>query len=66
MQKTIKEEHKCQDVNVEHGSELEMKNDITGEIELKDTFAGELNVEEKDEDKYLGYVISNDGKNIKN
>ena len=62
----IKEDHKCQDVKVEHWTELEMKNDITGEIEIKDTFAGELNMEDKDEEKYLGDVISNDGKNIKN
>jgi hypothetical protein len=59
------EEHKCQDVKVEHWAELEMKNEITGEIELNDTFAGELIMEEKDEEKYLGDVIFNDGKNIK-
>ena len=53
-------------MKVEHWTELEMKNDITGEIEIKDTFAGELNMEDKDEEKFLGDVISNDGKNIKN
>jgi hypothetical protein len=57
------EEHKCQDGTVEHWAELEMKNDIT---ELKDTFAGELIMEGKDEEKYLGDVISKDGRNIKN
>ena len=60
------EEHKCQELRVEHWTELEMQNDITGEIEMKDTFAGELMMEEKDEEKYLGDVISNDGRNIKN
>lgn len=61
-----KEEFKCQDVRVENWTELEMKNDISGEMEMKDTFAGELVMENKEEEKYLGDVISNDGRNVKN
>ena len=61
-----KEEFKCQDVRVENWTELEMKNDISGEMEMKDTFAGEFVMENKEEEKYLGDVISNDGRNVKN
>ena len=51
---------------VDNWTEVEIKNDVTGEIELKDIHVGELLMEEKYEEKYLGDVISTDGKNIKN
>ena len=33
---------------------------------IEDTFVGEDLMEEKDDEKYLGYVISNNGWNLKN
>ena len=47
-------------------SEVEITNDVTGEIDFKDVYDGVQLMEEKEEDKYLGDVISKDGKNIKN
>ena len=62
----LHEEFKCQDLSVEKWTELEVTNDITGEAEIKDIWSGEENIEEKTEEKYLGDIISKDGKNIKN
>ena len=43
-----------------------MKNEETGISHIEDTLVGEEIMEEKAEDKYLGDIISNDGRNIKN
>ena len=59
-------EYKCQDLVVENWDEVEMKNDVTGEVEMKDVQVGDHLMEEKEEEKYLGDVISTDGRNIKN
>ena len=61
----IKREYKCQDLKVDKWEEVRIKNDENIEIE-EDLFVGEHKMEEKMEEKYLGDVISNDGKNIKN
>ena len=62
----VKEEFKCQDLLVETWKEVEVINDVTGDIEIKDVFNGDAIMEQKSEEKYLGDVISVDGKNIKN
>ena len=59
-------DYKCQDLSVDKWTEVEVKNDITGDVELKDTIDGEHIMEEKEDEKYLGDVISSDGRNIKN
>ena len=60
------EDYKCQDLSVDRWSEVEIENDETGEIEMKDLWDGEQVMEGKLEEKYLGDVISKDGRNIKN
>ena len=58
-------EYKCQDLKVDKWEEVKIKNDENIEIE-EDIFVGEHKMEEKSEEKYLGDVISIDGKNIEN
>ena len=60
------EDYKCQDLSVDRWSEVEVKNYETGEIEMKDIWDGEQVMEGKLEEKYLGDVISTDGRNLKN
>ena len=45
---------------------FEIVNEETGVEEIKDTIEGETDMERKDSEKYLGDIISNDGKNLKN
>ena len=61
-----REEHKCQDLGVENWAEVELTNDETGDIEVQDLYKGEVKIDETNEEKYLGDVISSDGRNIKN
>ena len=61
-----REEYKCGKMLVDKWTELEVRNDVTNETEIEDTFAGEEEMEEKEEEKYLGEMISSDGKNLKN
>ena len=60
------EDYKCQDLSVDKWTEVEVQNEVTGEQELKDIFTGEQVMEQKEEEKYLGDLISVDGRNIKN
>ena len=53
-------------MSVDKWEEVEVKNYETGEMEMKDIWTGEINMEEKEEEKYLGDVISTDGRNLKN
>ena len=55
-------EYKCQDLSVDKWAEVEIENEETGYLEKKDIFAGEHLMEEKSEEKYLGDIISTDGK----
>ena len=57
---------KCQQMAVDKWTEIEIKNDETDELELKDVFEGEEYMEKRSDEKYLGDVISTDGKNFKN
>ena len=59
------EQHKCLKLFVDKWEERETKNDITAEIEINDIFMGAIEMEEKEEQCYLGDIISKDGKNFK-
>ena len=61
-----RENFKCQELKVDNWEEVEIKNDETGVEDIKDVCNGEITMEEKQEEKYLGDIISTDGKNIKN
>ena len=60
------EEHKCQPLYVDKWEEAEEENKETGNVELVDVCLGEEIMEEKEDEKYLGDVISKDGRNLKN
>ena len=60
------ENFKCQDLKVDNWEEVEIQNEETGIDEIEDVLKGDLIMEEKMDEKYLGDVISTDGKNIKN
>ena len=59
------EDHKCQQLFVDNWEEIEVKN-IDGTYGIDDLCDGEQKMEIKEEEKYLGDVISKDGRNIKN
>ena len=59
-----KEEFKCQPLFVDNWKETEDCD--TENIKVKDTCDGDEVMEEKNSERYLGDVISKDGKNIKN
>ena len=61
----LRHEYKCQDLMVEKWEEIKVKNDENDLIE-EDFFVGNYKMEEKDEERYLGDIISTDGKNIRN
>ena len=44
----------------------EDSNDITGEHVVNDIFLGKVEMEDTEEEKYLGDIISKDGRNLKN
>ena len=62
----VQMKHKCQDLSVDRWTEVQVENDITRDIEMMDCYDGEEIMEEKTEEKYLGDLISSDGRNIKN
>ena len=63
----VQEDFKYQDLSVDQWKEVEVRNDITGEVDLEDIlWTGEKVMEEKSEEKYLGDIISIDGRNLKN
>ena len=59
-------EFKCQNLTVDKWGEKQVINDKTGAVELEDYFEGEEEMEEKSDEKYLGDILANDGKNMKN
>ena len=61
----VKQDFRCQDLTVEQWDEVEIIDDDNKYIE-EDQFVGEQKMEEKQEEKYLGDVISTDGRNLKN
>ena len=60
------EEFKCQTLEVDEWKEVEILNEETGVDEIEDICEGTEVMEEKMDEKYLGDIISRDGKNIKN
>ena len=50
---------------VDSWEEKEIRNEETGNFEIEDVCIGEEEMEEKHEEKYLGDVISKDGRNLK-
>ena len=60
------EKFKCQTLSVDCWKELEVIDEETGIGKLEETCIGEEIMEEKSEEKYLGDIISNDGRNLKN
>ena len=61
-----KDDYKCQQSLVENWSEKEIEDCETAKIRIEDYLDREEIMEEKDDEKYLGDVISKDGRNIKN
>ena len=62
----ICEDFKCQPLKVDSWSEVEVKNEETAKISIEDCFLGEEEMEEKSDGRYLGDILSNDGRNMKN
>jgi hypothetical protein len=60
-----KEEHKCQPLFVDNWTESEVEDTDSGIVRIEDDCDGEDMMDEKENEKYLGDVISNDGRNIK-
>ena len=58
--------YKCQILKVDYWKEIEVKDKETGAEVVEDVIDGEKEMETKESEKYLGDVISKDGKNIKN
>ena len=57
---------KCQDLFLDKWTEVEIKGEESEQTEYKDLYDGDDIIEEKEEDRYLGDIISVDGRNIKN
>ena len=66
LEKNTREEYKCQPLYVDNWKEPEVEDCETGEIKIEDTLDGEEIMEEKESEKYLGDIISKDGRNLKN
>ena len=60
------EEYKCQSLYVDKWEEKEVEDCESGKIRIEDICEGEDAMEEKSDEKYLGDVISKDGRNLKN
>ena len=53
-------------MEIDEWKEVAVTNDITGEVEIEDICTGDVTMEETSEEKYLGDLISTDGRNLKN
>ena len=62
----MREEHKCQPLYVDNWKEKDEPNSDFKEIRVGDMFDGEERMEETEQQKYLGDIVSKDGRNIKN
>ena len=61
-----REDYKCKDLFVDGWKLKTVTNVATGENAIKETYEGPENIETTDSEKYLGDIISSDGKNTKN
>ena len=57
---------KCQNLLVDKWTEIEIKGEDLQETSYKDVYDGQHMIEQKEEEKYLGDIVSIDGRNIKN
>ena len=57
---------KCQDLMIDKWKEVNVKGEYSEESNHTDVFEGEHIMEQKEEERYLGDLISTDGRNIKN
>ena len=60
------EEFKCQSLKINNWEEIEVINEETGIDDIEDVCNEPVEMEEKIDEKYLGDIISVDGRNIKN
>ena len=61
-----KEEYKCQNLFIDKWEEKEMESCDSKNFQIVDTYEGEEIMEEKESERYLGDIISKDGRNLKN
>ena len=61
-----KQNFKCQNLEVDYWKEFEVLNKETGEEEIIDVCDEKDKMEEKQDERYLGDIISVDGRNIRN
>ena len=59
------EAFKCHPIYVDNWSEVEKKNEVGKEV-TEDFCVGKVTMEQSEEEKYLGDIITKDGRNIKN
>ena len=60
------QQFKCQPLKIDNWQEIEVVDKETGLEEIEDFLNDEVEMEEKSDEKYLGDLISVDGRNIKN
>ena len=60
------DEYKCQPLYVDGWDEREVEVSETKELKMEDVCTGDEEMEMKDHEKYLGDIISKDGRNLKN
>ena len=60
------ESFKWQTLKVDDWKEIEIVNEETGDEEIQDIIEGTKDMENKENEKYLGDILSTDGRNIKN
>ena len=61
-----REDFKCQKLSVDSWTEVVGKSSESASLDIEDYCTGEEELEEVSDDKYLGDIISNDGRNLKN
>ena len=62
----ICQQFKCQNLKIDGWKEIAIINEESGVEEIKDIMEGDKEMENREEEKYLGDIISCDGRNIKN
>ena len=61
-----RDDYKCQDLYLDKWSEKDTKDSGTEEMRIEDVCGDEEVMEEVSSERYLGHIISNDGRNISN
>ena len=60
------DDYKCQDLYLDKWSEKDTKDSGTEEMRIEDVCGDTEVMEEVSSERYLGHIISNDGRNISN